>query len=59
LLFGFTVAQAEAYATEVQGPEASGTKDGSRDEKNERVLEASSMVRGVLLRWHRQECLCY
>jgi hypothetical protein len=28
-------------------------------EKNERAVEASSIVRGVLLRWHRQECLCY
>ena len=58
LLCGFTVAQAKAYATEVQRlrPEASGTK--GYGEENERALEASSTVRGVLVRWHWQDCLC-
>ena len=41
-----------------KGPaEASGTK--GKGEKNERAIEASSILRGVFVRWHRQECLCY
>src|ERR1700741_231928 len=52
---------ADACATERQiqkrRPEASGTN--GEGEKNDVVVCAAHRDRAALLRWHRQECLCY
>jgi len=39
--------------------DAGATRNNGKAKKNERVRETSSILRGVLLRWHRQDRPCY